>query len=91
MNDLPLAYCAIPSCNILYGTMVMLVKILRRSLRDLYCLVINLPLFSTVVPSNICMFLSCRPFVVITTFSTDLVGVEDLIYVCFCPVDLSLL
>ena len=30
---------------------------------------INLPLFSTVVPSNICMFLSCRPFVVITTFS----------------------
>ena len=37
---------------------------------------INLPLFSTVVPSNICMFLSCRPFVVITTFSTGLVGVE---------------
>ena len=30
---------------------------------------INLPLFSTVVPSNICMFLSCRPFV-ITTLST---------------------
>ena len=32
---------------------------------------INLPLFSTVVPSSICMFLSCRPFVldnvVITT------------------------
>ena len=27
---------------------------------------INLPLFSTVFPSNICMFLSCRPFVVIT-------------------------
>jgi hypothetical protein len=24
---------------------------------------INLPLFSTVVPSNICMFLSCSPFV----------------------------
>ena len=37
---------------------------------------INLPLFSTVVPSNICMFLSCRPFVVITTLSTGLVGVE---------------
>ena len=37
---------------------------------------VNLPLFSTVVPSNICMFLSCRPFVVITTLSTDLVGVE---------------
>ena len=36
---------------------------------------INLPLFSSVVPSNICMFLSCRPFVVIT-FSTGLVGVE---------------
>jgi len=26
---------------------------------------INLPLFSTVVPSDICMFLFCRPFVVI--------------------------
>ena len=37
---------------------------------------INLPLFSTVVPSNVCMFLSCRPFVVITTLSTGLVGVE---------------
>ena len=37
---------------------------------------INLPLFSTVVLSNICMFLSCRPFVVITTLSTGLVGVE---------------
>ena len=36
---------------------------------------INLPLFSTVVPSNIYMFLSCRPFVVIT-LSTGLVGVE---------------
>ena len=36
---------------------------------------INLPLFSTVVPSIICMFLSCRPFVV-TTLSTGLVGVE---------------
>ena len=31
-------------------------------------------LFSTVVPSNICMFLSCRPFN--TTFSTGLMGVE---------------
>ena len=37
---------------------------------------INLPLFSTVVPSSIFMFLSCRPFVVITTLSTGLVGVE---------------
>ena len=36
---------------------------------------INLPLLSTVVPSNICMFLSCRPIVVIT-LSTGLVGVE---------------
>ena len=33
-------------------------------------------LFSTVVPSNICVFLSCRPFVINTTFSTGLVGVE---------------
>ena len=36
---------------------------------------INLPLFSTVLPSSIFMFLSCRPFVVITTL-TGLVGVE---------------
>ena len=33
--------------------------------------------FSTVVPSNSCVFLSCRPFVV-NTFSTGLVGVEVL-------------
>ena len=39
-------------------------------------LIIVLPLFSTVVPSNICMFLSRRPFLVNTTFSTVLVGVE---------------
>ena len=32
--------------------------------------------FSTVVASNSCVFLSCRPFVVITTLSTGLVGVE---------------
>ena len=32
--------------------------------------------FSTFVPSNICVFLSCRPFVLNTTFSTGLVGVE---------------
>ena len=38
----------------------------RFQLELIYCL----PLFSTVVPSNICMFLSCRPFVVNTTFST---------------------
>ena len=31
--------------------------------------------FSTIVPSNTCVFLSCRPFVV-NTFSTGLVGVE---------------
>ena len=70
---------------------------------------IVLPLFSTVVPYNICMFLSCKPFVVnnifnrscgcwsyfcllawavelscrplvvITTFSTGLVGVENVV------------
>ena len=38
---------------------------------------INLPLFSTVVPSNSRLFLSCRPFVVITKFSTGLVDVEE--------------
>ena len=38
--------------------------------------VINLPLFSTVVPAIIFVFLSCRPFVAITTLSTGLVGVE---------------
>ena len=31
---------------------------------------INLPLFSTVLPSNSRLFLSCKPFVFITTFST---------------------
>ena len=34
--------------------------------------------FSTVVPSNSCVFLSCRSFV-INTFSTVLVGVENVI------------
>ena len=37
---------------------------------------INLPLFSTVVPAIILMFLSCRPFVAITTLSTGLVSVQ---------------
>ena len=32
--------------------------------------------FSTIVPSNICVFLSCKPFVVNATFSSGLVGVE---------------
>ena len=39
---------------------------------------INLPLFSTVVTSNICMFLSCRPFVVITC-STPTLPVENVV------------
>ena len=34
--------------------------------------------FSTVVPSNSCMFLSRKPFVV-NTFSTYLVGVENVV------------
>jgi hypothetical protein len=33
-------------------------------------------LFFTDVPSNTFVFISCRPFVVNTTFSTGLVGVE---------------
>ena len=37
---------------------------------------INLPLFSTVVPSSIYIYINFRPFVVITTLSTGLVGVE---------------
>ena len=37
---------------------------------------INLPLFSTVVPAIIFVFLSCRPFVAITTLSAGLVSVE---------------
>ena len=37
---------------------------------------INLALFSTVLPPNSRLFLSCRPFAVITTFSTGLVDVE---------------
>ena len=32
--------------------------------------------FSALVPYNICVLFSCRPFVVNTTFSTGLVGVE---------------
>ena len=42
------------------------------------CLIvrINLPLFSIVLPSNSRLFLSYRPFVDITAFSTGLVGVE---------------
>ena len=44
---------------------------------QLNCLIrINLPLFSTVVPACVLMFLSCRPFVAITTLSIGLVGVE---------------
>ena len=40
---------------------------------------INLPLFSTIVPSNICMFLFCRPFVVITTLSTPTRPVDNVV------------
>ena len=40
---------------------------------------INLRLFSTVLPSNSRLFLSCRHFVVITRFSTGLVGVENVV------------
>ena len=32
--------------------------------------------FSTVIPSKSCVFLSCRHFVVVTTSSTGLVGIE---------------
>jgi hypothetical protein len=42
----------------------------------MYLVRINLPLFSTVLPSNSRLFLSCRPFLVIITFSTGFVGVE---------------
>ena len=38
--------------------------------------IINFPVFSTVLPSNSILILSCRPFVVITTFLTGLVCVE---------------
>ena len=44
--------------------------------QDKTLLRINLPLFSTVVPAIIFVFLSCRPFVAITTLSTGLVSVE---------------
>ena len=40
---------------------------------------IVLPLFSTVVPSNICMFRSCTPLGVITTFSTPTRPVENVV------------
>ena len=45
----------------------------RFKLELIYCFT----LFSTVVSSNICMFLSCRLFVVNTTFPTGLVAVEN--------------
>ena len=35
--------------------------------------------FSTVVPSNSCVFLYCRLLVVNTTFSEGLVGVENVV------------
>ena len=49
--------------------------------------------FYIVVLSNICLFLSCRPFVVNITFSTSLMAVEGSFetFVCFFPVGLSLL
>ena len=54
--------------------------------RDIYLVfflfIINLPLFSTVVPASIFMFLSCRPFVAIT-LSTGLVGVEVTFFIVF--------
>ena len=84
-NNKPNSYCSIIKqnsyCSIIkhnsycsiYWTQLILLNILS----TIHNLVrINLPLFFTVVPSNICMFLSCRPFVVITTLSTGLVGVE---------------
>ena len=40
---------------------------------------INLPLFSTVVPAIIFVFLSCRAFVAIITLSTGLVGVDNVV------------
>ena len=40
---------------------------------------INLPLLFTVLPSNSRLFLSCRSFVVITTFSTPTRPVENVI------------
>ena len=43
----------------------------RFQLELMYCY-----LFFTVVPSNTFVFLSYRPFVVNTTFSTGIVGVE---------------
>ena len=51
-----------------------------------FIVVINLPLFSTVVPSSIFMFLSCRPLVVITTLSTGLVGVGSHFCLLACAV-----
>ena len=59
------------SCNII-GLHILILKFLKR-IREL----INyFTYISTVVPSNSCVFLSCRPFVVNTTFSTGLVGFE---------------
>jgi hypothetical protein len=35
--------------------------------------------FSTVVPSKSSVFISCRPYVVNTTFSTSFVGLENVV------------
>ena len=40
---------------------------------------INLPLFSTVVPASIFIFLSCKPFVAITTLSKVLWVLKSLL------------
>ena len=51
-----------------------LYHMLATLVRDSSCNILRL--FSTVVPAIIFMFLSCRPFVAITTLSTGLVSVE---------------
>ena len=53
-------------------------ELVRYNIRLLILKNINLPLFSTVVPASIFMFLSCRPFVAITTLSTGLVDVLNI-------------
>jgi hypothetical protein len=39
-------------------------------------LIIYFTYFSTIIPINSCVILSCRPSIVNTTFSTGFVGVE---------------
>ena len=63
------AESSIPSISILE---ILLIGVV---LEKVHSVIINLPLFSTVLQSNSRLFLSCRPFIVNATFSSGLADV----------------